>query len=185
MKTALQTSNHLPELEQSPLSDIEPGAPQSLLDLAECIEETHPTMAGRVRVRTGNRETWLPCLATVRPRIGDSLLIARLGDGALLVVGVVDGFRERLAPQAQAEHVRRIRDDEVIVIESSTGRPLVEVRAEAGRTTIRVLAATTRLEAAGKLELAGESVEVVASKGPIVLTANDDVRVTGETIHLN
>ena len=185
MKPEAIASNHTTESKMSELDEIEPGVPHSLLELGECVDDTHPTLAGRVRVRVRNREVWIACLATARPRTGDSVLVAELGSGALLVMGIVDGLRERAVSPARAENVRRIRDDEVIVVESTTGEALVEVRAEAGRTTLRVLSETTRFEGSGKLELAGESVEVVASKGPIVLSANEDVRVTGETIHLN
>lgn len=185
MKTEPIQTITVHEEERTQLEDIEPGAAHALLELGECVDDSHPTLAGRARVRVRGREQWLPCLATVRPRIGDSVLVAQVGDGKLLVMGMVDGLRERITPPPRAEHVRRVRDDEAIVIESSAGEQLVEVRAESGRTTLRVLSPSLRIEGAGKLELAGESVEVVASKGPIVLSANEDVRVTGETIHLN
>jgi hypothetical protein len=185
MKTQTQQASAATKTEEPLLDGIQPGLAQPLLDIGDCVDDTHPTLAGRVRVRTQTREQWLPCLATVRARCGDRLLVAQLGDGSSLVVGVVDGLRERSPQPARVDNTRRIRDDEAIVIESSAGEPLVEVRAEAGRTTLRVLSATTRIEGAGKLELAGESIEVVATKGPIVLSANEDVRVTGETINLN
>jgi len=188
MKQRTMPTTPATEAQPSPeirLDEIEPGPVERLLDVAECVDDTHPTLRGRVRVRLHDRERWIACLASVTPRVGDHLLIANVAEGTALVVGVVDGVRARRPEATGLEHVRRIRDDEVIVIESSAGEPIVEVRAEAGRTTLRMLAASSRLEAAGKLELAGESVEILASKGSIVLDANEDVRVAGENIFLN
>ena len=185
MKPATTEATATIETEESLLAGIEPGISQPLLGVGECIDDAHPTLPGRVRVRMRSRELWVPCLSTVRARTGDSLLVGQLGDGSLLVMGVIDGLRDRLPTPARVEHTRRIRDDEAVVIESPCGEPLIEVRAGEGRTTLRVLAPTVRVESQQHLELAGESVSIIATKGPIDLRANEDVTVAGETINLN
>jgi len=170
----------------SNLDAIEPGKASAPLEFAECLEDCHPTMNARVKVATGSSSYWVLCLTNIRPRVGDRLLVAQVGsEGERLVVGVVDGLRERTPPHPAGVQTRRIRDDEAVIIESPGGEPLVEIRAEAGRTTLRIIAKKTRFEATGHLELAAESVAIVASKGPIKLTATEDVRVVGETIELN
>jgi hypothetical protein len=185
MKTETLCIDSATETEDSQLDAIEPGASHSLLELGDCVNDEHPTMAGRIRIRMRTRELWLPCLATVRARVGDRVLVAQVGDGSLLVAGVVDGFRERRPQPPHAQSTRRIRDDEAVVIESPSGEPLVEIRALEGKTTLRVLTKAVRIEGQQHLELSGESVSIVATKGPIALQANEDVVVTGETIHLN
>lgn len=185
MKSEPRQSSSSLETEEPLLAGIEPGLAQPLLDIGDCVDDTHPTLTGRIRVRLRTREVWLPCLATVRARIGDRVLVAQVGDGSLLVMGVVDGLRERKPQPPHAASTRRIRDDEAVVIESPSGEPLVEVRAVEGKTTLRVLTNAVRVEGKQHLELAGESVSIIATKGPIQLQANEDVIVAGETIHLN
>jgi hypothetical protein len=95
---------------------IEPAAQRPAAEVARCVADEHPVLAGRVRCAfDGAGEAWLPCLAGVRPRVGDRVLVlAASGAPGGIVAGVVDGFRRRLDPDPRDTNVRRLKADEVI-----------------------------------------------------------------------
>jgi hypothetical protein len=176
--------------ESACLPELDPTFEVQAAELAVCIDERHPVMAGRVRCRFerswGGIEHWLPCLATVRPRNGDRVMVMRV-DGLPLgvVAGVVEGFRERVAPDPRAAHVRRVRPDEVVRIEADDGTPLVEVAAGEHGPVIRLMKDDLEIETPGALKLTAGSIELRARQGEVRVAATDDVVVTGEQIHLN
>lgn len=166
---------------------IEPAAQRPAAEVARCVADEHPVLAGRVRCAfDGAGEAWLPCLAGVRPRVGDRVLVlAASGAPGGIVAGVVDGFRRRLDPDPRDTNVRRLKADEVIRIESDEGVPLVEVRATEAGPAVRLMSKDVTMESAGALRLSGESVEIVARQGGVDVRATDDVKLNGEQIHLN
>jgi len=172
------------------LEDIEPTFAPQPVEVAECIDDVHPVMAGRVRCRFdrpyGATEVWLPCLVTVRPRIGDRVLVQRVdGVAGGLVTGVLDGFRPRVEPDPRAAHVRRLRQDEVIRIEGDDGTPLLEMATSESGPVVRLLRSDLEVAAPGALKITADSVELRARQGGIELAASEDVIVTGEQIRLN
>jgi hypothetical protein len=166
-----------------------PTAPSS--ELATCVGEEHPVLAGRALCRFDRGgapiEAWLACLWHVRPRAGDRVLVLRPSDSVEpIVVGVVDGFRARLAPDARAAHVRRLAEDESVRIEGPDGRALLEIRASSDDgCVVRFLTGDAALVAEGTLRLEGDAVAVRARRGEVAVSASDDVVVQGEQIHLN
>ena len=67
-----------------------------------CVDDRHPSLAGRVLVRTadgaGERERWLATLAHLPVRREDRVLLLQPGNWPEpLVVGVIDGLRPRTA----------------------------------------------------------------------------------------
>jgi hypothetical protein len=155
-----------------------------------CVTEGHPTREGRILLRferaDEDLEEWLPCLLHVRPRRGDRVLVTRC-PGALrgVVVGVVDGYRERLPVQPRTTAATRLRDDDAIVLEGPSGEPMIELRLEEGRAVLTVRSKDVTLASEGHLALRGASVSIEAARGPVDVTATEDVRVAGEHIHLN
>ena len=174
----------------SSLDDLEPTFAPQPVEIAECIDDVHPVMAGRVRCRFerpyGATEVWLPCLVTVRPRVGDRVLVQRVeGVATGLVTGVVDGFRLRAEPDPRAAHIRRLQPDEVIRIEADDGTPLLEMAVGDAGPVVRLLRSDIELAAPGALKITADSVELRARQGEIQLAASEDVVVTGEQIRLN
>jgi uncharacterized protein (DUF2345 family) len=50
---------------------------------------------------------------------------------------------------------------------------------------IRLLQADSQVELPGKLCLSASAIELQARDGAVRIEANDDVKIVGETIHLN
>jgi hypothetical protein len=178
------------ELAPSPLDDLEPSFDVAASEVAVCVDDTHPVMAGRVRCKferpSGPELHWIPCLLSVRPRVGDRVLVQRaVGLSRGVVAGVIDGYRPRLDPEPRASHVRAIREDEAIRIEADDGTPLVEVRTTATGPVVRVLTRDVAIETPGKLAITADAIELRARQGGVKVAASEDVVVTGEEIHLN
>lgn len=160
------------------------------MEVGVCMNEAHPTLAGRVLVRferdCGTAEQWLPCLLQIRPREGDRVLVVRAaGSPEAIVAGVVDGYRRRVEPEVRAANVRAIKDDESIRIEAADGRGLVEVRASDGGCVVTLLAPDATLSGQGSLAIEADDVAIRARQGAVTISAADDVDVRGEHINLN
>lgn len=172
------------------LDEIEAGAPITPSAVGVVVDELHPVLAGRVRVRLGHEgpegERWLPCLMGIRPRSGDRVLVIRpSGAQEGVVLGVLDGFRQRLEPEARATNVRTIADDESVRIEAADGRGLVEVRASENGCVVRLLSPDATLAAEGTLTIEAQAVALRAKQGCVALRASEDVEIQGEHVRLN
>ncbi len=174
--TAFELEDHVPEA--SPTAEV-----------ACCLEEQHPTLLGRVLCgfeRSTQLQVWLPCLMHVRPRKGDRVLITRCpGAPHGVVVGVVDGYRQRVLPVPRMRATHVLGEDDALVIEDAGGRAVLELRASEEGTRVRLLHATTKFVADGELSFEARKVSILASQGPLLLDASEDVRIRGEQIHLN
>lgn len=104
--------------------------------IGECVDDRHPVLRGRVRVRIPGDEgepRWLPTLQGLALRVGDRVLLVRPGNGEeWIVTGVIDGFaaRPRIEPTIAAR--LELRQDEALSIVSADGQPLVELSAGPG-----------------------------------------------------
>jgi hypothetical protein len=169
-----------------PTLDVAPGA----CLIAVCTDDRHPSLLGRVRVHwtagEGNSDAWLPVLRHVVARVGDQLLLSQPSNGAQpIVVGVIDGFAQRAQqPEALAARLE-LKPDEVLRIEDTRGRPLLEIKPSTAGPVLRLLHTDLSLEVDGKLAFEADSIRMNAKHGRVEIEATDDVCVKGEVIHLN
>lgn len=155
--------------------------------VAEVVDDRHPTLIGRVRVREhGGDERWCPTLQGLPVRIGDRVLLQRArGFSEPLVVGVIDGFASRPEPEhAEAGRVE-LRRDEAVRIADHRGRALLEIAEGESGPVVRILSEDLELDVPGRLRLTARQLELRANGGNAVLEARDDVIARGEAIHLN
>lgn len=155
-----------------------------------CTDDHHPTLVGRVRVRwktpEGEGEAWVPSLRGLAVRRGDQVLMNRpLNGPSVIVVGVIDGFAHRDPIPNELAARLELKADEVVRIDDSRGRPLIELRAEEPGPVVRLLNKNVTFEVDGKLGFHADSIHMEARKGAIEIEATDDVCVKGEVIHLN
>jgi len=181
----------LDEMAASP-PDLPAGSLRPLETIvAECIDATHPTLAGRVLVRWSSpsedvASAWIPTLHGLSVRAGDRVLLTQpVNAPEPIVLGVVDGFAARPEPARSTAARVEIQRDEAVRVTSTDGTPLVELFQGEGGPVVRLLAPDVSIDLPGKLRLSARSVELVAREGELKITARDDVLVEGETINLN
>jgi hypothetical protein len=155
-----------------------------------CLDDAHPTLAGRVLIRVadgagvGARDLWVATLAHLPVRREDRVLLLQPANWPEpLVVGVIDGLRER-TPAAQTAAALLLKADEVLEVRDSDGAPLVAIVPSPGGPVLRLARADQRLEIAGRLAFAADAIELTA-RGEVSVSAGGDVVVTGEEIKLN
>ena len=159
--------------------------------IAECTEEQHPTLTGRVRVRwldeSGEeRSLWVPTLSHLSVRKSDRVLIVVPDNWQEpLVTGVVDGFIPRPAKESVTAGTIALKRDEAIRVQDATGQQILEVVSSESGPIVRLLHQDVNLELPGALRLKAGSVEVTAHSGPVTIQASHDVNVKGELIRLN
>jgi hypothetical protein len=158
--------------------------------VAECIDDAHPTLAGRVRVRwrtaAGEHDAWIPTLHGAVVRAGDRVLVQQPDDWPEPVaVGVLDGYARRDAPPWRAAATLELRDDEAVVVTDAAGTPIVEVaRGERG-PLVRLVGADVDVEVPGRLRVRAAELALEATVGNATIDAQGDVVVRGEVIELN
>jgi hypothetical protein len=155
-----------------------------------CVDDRHPTHLGRALIRWNTAgadgDAWLPVLQNVVVRRGDQVLLSQPMNGPEpVVIGVVDGFAHRPPPPERAAAALTLQGDEVLRIEDTSGRPLIEVRAGADGPTVRLLRDNLAIEVQGKLAFSAQAIRMEARQGAVEIAAADDVCVRGEVIHLN
>ncbi|NLP62976.1 hypothetical protein [Paraburkholderia sacchari] len=173
-----------------------PGA-QGLL-VGEVIDTHHPDCPGRVRVRWFDThgemvERWLACLRGQRPRRGDRVLVEQPANWAEpLVTGVfAPGADETVTPalqqdqDAQASHVIKLAPDQCLRIDDAHGKPLVQILASCAGPVVRLMSPDINLEAAGKLSLRAQTLELEAGRGGVDIRTDADTVVRSRYIRLN
>ena len=156
--------------------------------VAECLDDHHPQLTGRVLVRIAEtnsvRELWVATLTHSVVRRGDRILVMQPANWPeLVVVGVLDGVHQRTAPTVTAAAMT-LRRDEQIVINDHLGSPLLSIIPSAEGPVLRLARADQQLEINGRLAIAADAIELRA-RGGMNLTAAGDVVVAGEEIKLN
>lgn len=158
--------------------------------VAECLDNRHPSIVGRVLVRVAPPrgaalERWVPALQGLSIRKGDRVLLQRAENWPEpIVTGVVDGFARRPALSPEVAATIAVLPDEVVRVEASDGTPLVEVRQGEAGAAIRVVEPDVELELPGDLRIKAKRI-ALSSEGEVEIAAADDVNVKGETINLN
>jgi hypothetical protein len=159
--------------------------------VAECIEEQHPVLAGRIRVRwldnSGEeRSLWVPTLSHLTCRKGDRVLVVVPDNWAEpLVTGVVDGFAVRPSRPAVAAATIALKRDEAIRVQDANGQEILEITSSDCGPVVRLFQSDVNLELPGALRVKAESLNLTASAGPVNITASHDVVVKGELVRLN
>ncbi len=155
-----------------------------------CIEDRHPTLQGRVRVRWVTSagtvsDRWVPTLLGASVREGDRvLLLAVTNEPEPVVMGVLDGFTKR--PEAQAQGpVLTLATGESLRVVANDGTALVEVRTTREGPVVRLLTADAMIELPGRLTVTADAIALHARRGAVEVTASDDVSVRGEVVRLN
>jgi hypothetical protein len=154
------------------------------------LAERHPVLLGRVLVRYDRddvpRDAWLPVMRGIAARFGDTVLLADPANWCEpLVVGIIDGFSEEQTRPPIVGHRLELRDDEVVEVCDSWGRPLLHIRDGADGPVLSLARADVDLEIAGRLRIRADSLELAALRGAVAIDASDDVVIRGELIHLN
>ena len=165
------------------------GTPRSLV--AECTDDVHPTLQGRIRVRwTGGagteQESWVPALANLAVRRGDRVLLIMAENWPEpLAVGVVDGFAARPEIRRQPAAVIAVKSDETVRVQDSNGQDVLEVSSSQAGPVVRLLQKDLNIELPGAFRLKADSVDLTARSGQVKIEASDDVVVKGELVRLN
>ena len=187
--TSSQPSQAQPAADLLSLMVEQPGLPaDGGMLVGTVLDDRHAQRPGRVLVRvptpTGLVDLWLPCLAHLAVRRGDRVLLMRPANWPeALVTGVIDGLsaaRPEPTPAAAVE----LRADEALVVRGPDGRNLLTVVPGPDGPVIRLAKADQRIEIAGHLEFAAESITLRAA-GAVEVKAGGDVDVNGESIRLN
>jgi hypothetical protein len=159
--------------------------------IATCIEERHPTLTGRIRVRCedargGVHESWVATLQGLSVRASDRVLVLKLPHQPdAIIVGVVDGFSHRPDTPQSVAHVLEMKRDEALQVNAENGQPLLHIARNQQGTLIRLLQSDTQVEFPGKLRITASAIEMRARAGSVRIDAADDVEIVGEAIHLN
>lgn len=181
----------------------EPEAParapatQGLL-AGEVIDTHHPDGPGRVRVRWLDAhgetlERWLVCLRGQRPRRGDRVLVEQpanwpepLVTGAFAANAEAHGaFAWQEDPDTHASHAMRLAPDQCVQIDDAHGKPLVRILASSAGPVVRLMSPNVSLEAAGKLSLRAQTLELEAGGGGVDIRTEADTVVRSRYIRLN
>lgn len=155
-----------------------------------CIDDRHPSLQGRVRVRwavgDSESEAWLPVLRSVTVRSSDRVLVQEVENWPEPVVtGVVDGFATRPEAATRSAGALELKADEVVEIRGPDGTPLAELRPGPDGPVLRVVSDDLELDVPGRLALRAGKLSLAAREGSVEIEAGDDVVVKGEVIHLN
>ncbi|HJL14109.1 MAG TPA: hypothetical protein RMH99_00565 [Sandaracinaceae bacterium LLY-WYZ-13_1] len=165
------------------------GATDSLV--GEVVDDRHPSLRGRVRVRWQDLEgqtfeKWLPTLQGLPVRVADRVLMLRATNWTEYVItGVVDGFARRPEVERDTKAELELKRDEAIRVRSPEGEDLVEVFQDDRGPVVRFLSDDVDLDLKGELRVSAKAIELEAKQGQARIKASDDVVVVGETIHLN
>lgn len=181
----------LEEAPAPPISSVlQPaGATDSLV--GEVVDDKHPSLRGRVRVRWQDLEgqtfeKWLPTLQGLPVRVSDRVLMLRATNWPEYVItGVVDGFARRPEVERDTKARLELKRDEAIRVQSAEGEDIVEVFQDDRGPVVRFLSDDVDLDLKGKLRVSAKAIELEAKQGQARIKASDDVVVVGETIHLN
>jgi hypothetical protein len=159
--------------------------------LATCLDDRHPVLTGRVLVRCETAlgqacQTWAPTLKGLSVRAADRVLVLKLPrELEPVVVGVLDGFGRRPDPPVHIAQVLEVKPDQVLQINAENGQGLLQIAHNQDGSVIRLLQADSHIELPGKLCLSASAIEMQARSGGVRIAAADDVKIVGETVHLN
>ncbi|MCA9607956.1 MAG: hypothetical protein KC619_20240 [Myxococcales bacterium] len=186
--SALDEMLEAPAPEPAPLLPV-PGIATCLV--GEIVDDRHPSLRGRVRVRWTDLEgqlfeKWLPTFQGLPVRVGDRVFLMQPANWPEMVVtGVLDGFARRPEVERDEKASLELKRDEALRIRSQSGEDLLEVFEEASGPVVRLLTGDVDLDIPGTMRVRADAITLEARKGQARIEASDDVVVRGETVHLN
>ncbi|MCP3720292.1 hypothetical protein [Paraburkholderia sp. CNPSo 3281] len=159
---------------------------------AEVTDTHHPDSPGRVRVRWHSAlgealECWLQCLSGQRPRRGDRVLLEQPSNWPEpLVTGILaPAAAGGEAPDTHASQTVKLAPDECVQIDDAHGKPLVQILASSAGPVVRLMSPNVNFEAAGKLSLRAQALELEAGRGGVDIRTEADTVVRSRYIRLN
>lgn len=161
------------------------------LFVGECLDDRHPSITGRVLIswqdaQSNTIEKWLPALQGLSVRKLDRVLLQKpVNWPEPIVFGVIDGCADRPEPGFESEHTIELKPDQAVRINSHNGSSLVEICQVDDQPVVRLLSDDVNLDLNGKLKISAQSIDLVAKRGQVSITAEGDVVVKGEIIELN
>ncbi|HKT98955.1 MAG TPA: hypothetical protein VJS30_20900 [Paraburkholderia sp.] len=170
------------------------------LVVGEVIDTHHPDSPGRVRVRWHSAhgetlERWLQCLRGQQPRKSDRVLVEQPANWPEpLVTGIfaqAGGGSAALAEDVpdvhdgQPSQTMTLAPDACVQIDDAHGTPLVRILASRDGPVIRLMSQNVNLEAAGKLSLRAQTLELEAGHGGVDIRTEADTVVRSRYIRLN
>ena len=159
--------------------------------VGKCLDARHPSLLGRGRIawrRPGGGEVqrWLPTLTGVVLREGDRVVLAQPANfDEPIVMGVLDGFTPRPEAEAPRGPSLVLERDELLRVTTAEGRVLLEICPEETGPVVRLASEGLDLDLPGTLRLCADAIELNARRGPVRVTASDDVVIKGEIVELN
>lgn len=181
--TADVLADALDELSARPRDCAEPAG---TMRVAEVVDDRHPALHGRVQVAERDLPLrWIPTLMGLSVRRGDRVLLTHpVGSSEPVVVGVLCGYHPRV-PLAKGKRAIELRADESVVIQTTDGRPLLEIESSDQGPILRLASPDLTLDVPGTFRLSAAAIDLRADEGMVKVQARDDVQIQGEVIHLN
>jgi len=176
--------------EAAPEPILRPAGETSVL-VGEIVDDKHPSLRGRVRVRWSDLEgqlyeKWLPTFQGLPVRVADRVMLTQPANWPEPVVtGVVDGFARRPEVEREEKASLELKRDEAIRVRSQSGDDLLEVFEDEQGPVVRLLTGDVSLDLPGELRIKAHAISLAAERGQVKVEASDDVIVKGETVHLN
>ncbi|MCX4240633.1 hypothetical protein [Paraliomyxa miuraensis] len=167
-----------------------PG-PGPMCLMGRVIDDRHPTLGGRVRVRWraangSTQERWLLTLQGLPVRTEDRvLMLCPEGSEEPVVTGVLDGFARRPELERSGAAQVELRRDEAVRIVGATGEPLLEIHEGESGPVVTVLHEDLELAVPGRVRIRGRQVQLEATAGAVEVDATDEVALRGEVVKLN
>ncbi|RKP44528.1 hypothetical protein [Trinickia fusca] len=167
--------------------------------VGEVIDTHHPEAMGCIKVRWADSsgaplERWLTCLRNVKPRRGERVLLEQPGNWPEpLIVGTLDAFNALDAGSADTASTQdteraaslKLEPGQCVSIADAQGKVLMQVQASPEGPVVRFLEPNVAVEAAGKLRLAAQMLELEGGRGGIDMRTEADAVVRARYIRLN
>lgn len=161
--------------------------------VGDVTDSHHPDAMGRVCVRWATRdgdtrEQWLECLEGMKPRIGDRVVLEQPENWPeRLVTGILrrTGYGEPIEARTEPAIVLKLEADRCVQIDDAHGNALLQVAASGDGPVVRLLNQNVNIEAAGKLRLCAQTLELEGGRGGVDIRSEADTVVRGRFVRLN
>ncbi|ABB11694.1 hypothetical protein [Burkholderia lata] len=161
--------------------------------IGEVTDTHHPDAMGLIRVKWTvqddvTHERWLECVADVKPRIGDRVLLQSPANWPeYLIAGLLarKGHGEPVEPVVEPAMALSLETDKCVQIADASGCPLLQVRASPDGPVVTLLNRNVNIEVAGKLRLSAQTLELEGGRGGVDIRTEADTVVRSRYVRLN